>query len=736
MGHMKKNMNKMLTAALLSAVCGTAHAQEFFANGWNNTGSGDWSTGSNWLLVSGTQDIPSSEFSEFAVINNGGTANVASAISNAPLALFIGEVAGQSGTLNISSGSLSIIADNILTAEFTAAAESRPAVAGTAGQIGRLIVGLGGTGNLNVSGGTLNVANGLTVSGAQGGTGTLMLSGTGIINATAGSSNIGAGGGEAATWTMTGGTFNQVAGDINIADNGGGNATLNMSGGIINAGADLDLAGNGSRAVVNMSGNAQVNTTANTFFGTDNASYLRMNLSDTASLTTGGLNANRGADSIVTFRDQSTLNVTGSLNFASGTIRVEGTQINLSVGTLNLGGRYNPVISSSGTSVIEYTTGATLGGELALEFDGVTPILGDSWTIAHGPSVATGDFNAITGPELGQGMKFEVQQSAGNVDVSVNAALTLKANTVAGTSSIIDYIGGSEITSYVIKSKNGLLDAVSWNSLQDAGASGFEEATPRSEQVSGLNLHESKTFGAGEIHNLGGLIGNLGGALPFGQSLDADEFSLDYFTADGVAHSAILDITALKNTLVLTIDPTTGMAMVQNHSAETIELTSYVVTSTDGSLDVSGWDSLADQGESGWEEAAPTSNQLSELNLEELLVISPGQMIDLSQLMDTSKAQDLGFTFTLNGDESLLDGIVKYANLPSGFDGDLDFDNDVDADDLAIAQNGLGDGYTLADLFNVRNNFGAGSAAVTAIPEPSSLALFGLGAVAMLKRRK
>ena len=84
----------------------------------------------------------------------------------------------------------------------------------------------------------------------------------------------------------------------------------------------------------------------------------------------------------------------------------------------------------------------------------------------------------------------------------------------------------------------------------------------------------------------------------------------------------------------------------------------------------------------------------------------------------------------------MIDGEVVYGILPSFLVGDLDFDNDVNADDLVLVEAGFGDKYSLSDLFNVRNNFGATAASVAAVPEPASLALVGLGAFAMLKRRK
>jgi len=93
-----------------------------------------------------------------------------------------------------------------------------------------------------------------------------------------------------------------------------------------------------------------------------------------------------------------------------------------------------------------------------------------------------------------------------------------------------------------------------------------------------------------------------------------------------------------------------------------------------------------------------------------------------------------------------LDGFSLVAGSPP-LAGDTDLDGDVDLDDLFAVRNNFGasggvtraDGDTdtdgdvdLDDLFTVRNNFGAG---LSAVPEPSVLAVFGTGALALLRRK-
>ena len=74
----------------------------------------------------------------------------------------------------------------------------------------------------------------------------------------------------------------------------------------------------------------------------------------------------------------------------------------------------------------------------------------------------------------------------------------------------------------------------------------------------------------------------------------------------------------------------------------------------------------------------------------------------------------------------------------TGLDGDFDFDDDVDGDDLLILQRGLGVAYDADDFADWRANFGAGGATVAAgaVPEPATLGLTGLaiGAGLLIRR--
>jgi|GEM_PF-5637422 len=81
----------LVMLGLLACVASQAHAQTDTV--WNNAGTGDWATAANWDDDFGTNRLPDGNVNENAVINNGGTAFVASTISPSP------------GSVNLTGGS-------------------------------------------------------------------------------------------------------------------------------------------------------------------------------------------------------------------------------------------------------------------------------------------------------------------------------------------------------------------------------------------------------------------------------------------------------------------------------------------------------------------------------------------------------------------------------------------------------------------------------------------------------
>jgi hypothetical protein len=100
-------------ALLLIAACAQMARAQNIVN-WN-VPSGDWDVSSNW----DTGNVPDTDFDELAIVSNGGTATVSSPVSIQPGQIVLGELAGQSGTLNIANGGSLTVAfteDNLTNA--------------------------------------------------------------------------------------------------------------------------------------------------------------------------------------------------------------------------------------------------------------------------------------------------------------------------------------------------------------------------------------------------------------------------------------------------------------------------------------------------------------------------------------------------------------------------------------------------------------------------------------------
>ena len=203
--------------------------------------------------------------------------------------------------------------------------------------------------------------------------------------------------------------------------------------------------------------------------------------------------------------------------------------------------------------------------------------------------------------------------------------------------------------------------------------------------------------------------------------------------------------------LVLEVDPLTGVGTIRNRSAEVIELDYYELSSPQPALQSATWMSLQSQDRihfpsgsgvgDGWEElGVPTSKFLAEGILQGLSSLEPGAWIDLGVVFDPAASQNLSFTYGLAGD---------YRTSPAQFliagpTADFDRDGEVDSADLVRWQssygldgaadatgNGHSDG---ADFLQWQRQFTRSSAlrtSATAVPEPTSLIL-GILASALL----
>lgn len=131
--------------------------------------------------------------------------------------------------------------------------------------------------------------------------------------------------------------------------------------------------------------------------------------------------------------------------------------------------------------------------------------------------------------------------------------------------------------------------------------------------------------------------------------------------------------------LQVIVDPTTGQTVVRNDSLSPVSFDGYRFVDSSESLSAQNWFSLQDQGyDNGiWLEAgANTTTQLAELTIANETTLAPGELIFLGALVDPQIATNLTFEYFLASTETLLSGVVTFAEndvptLPGDYNGDF-----------------------------------------------------------------
>jgi hypothetical protein len=169
--------------------------------------------------------------------------------------------------------------------------------------------------------------------------------------------------------------------------------------------------------------------------------------------------------------------------------------------------------------------------------------------------------------------------TAGTVSFGGTSAHTAELR--AATHSPIRTTGGSATLNGAFKAALGVgftpTVGTSWNIVDAAGISG---------NFSSVDL-SAFTLGPGQAARLARVAGGVNGQL----------LQLQY-----------------RNVLTLNVDWTTHAVSISSPSGQSIAIDGYSILSGSGGLSVSQWNSLQDQGTSGWAEATPTATALNELN--------------------------------------------------------------------------------------------------------------------------
>ncbi len=194
---------------------------------------------------------------------------------------------------------------------------------------------------------------------------------------------------------------------------------------------------------------------------------------------------------------------------------------------------------------------------------------------------------------------------------------------------------------------------------------------------------------------------------------------------------------------MLTVNPVTGVAVLQNESGVPIAFDSYSIASEGGGL-LTSWNSLADQGSPGatWLEANTSTNRLSEVAELGSTRLNTNEGFNLSNLFNTGLAQDLTFQYLLADTNTVLDGVVVFGDLPTNLlppsefnPADFNQDGTVDAADYTVWRDGNSPDSTQAGYLLWRANYGAvqggatAQAASVAAPEPGAMLLLAAAAL-------
>jgi hypothetical protein len=225
------------------------------------------------------------------------------------------------------------------------------------------------------------------------------------------------------------------------------------------------------------------------------------------------------------------------------------------------------------------------------------------------------------------------------------------------------------------------------------------------------------------------------------------------FIAAIVAGLSTTGVAAQAEPLTLQVDPVSGLTLVKNETGQTIDLTSYRLTSATGALNPAGWNPISNGNELAaqfppdngiedgidWEVALnPTSSELVEWYVTGASPFHAGQQLNLGSAVSPAGMPPIAFTYTL-ADETLATGIVRYESIPlPPLTGDYNNNGVVDAADYVVwrkTNTGGEQGYN-----DWRVNFGrtavsSGTAInSSSIPEPTSTALVMLAIVCSLAR--
>lgn len=114
----------------------------------------------------------------------------------------------------------------------------------------------------------------------------------------------------------------------------------------------------------------------------------------------------------------------------------------------------------------------------------------------------------------------------------------------------------------------------------------------------------------------------------------------------------------------LKVNTTTGAVSMVSESGDPINMVGYTIGSASGRLNEGSWNSLTNQGQTGWQEAGGSATAVSELNPENSLSMST-TAINLGNSLyappaEFGEAPDITFQYGVDGETTPTNGIIEY----------------------------------------------------------------------------
>jgi hypothetical protein len=453
-------------------------------------------------------------------------------------------------------------------------------------------------------------------------------------------------------------------------------------------------------------------------------------------------------------------------------VRTIGPNANILSNTFDqtAGGTYIAEITGPSHSTFKTPNSAIANGDLKIEFNGYTPVVGDSWNLIDAPGFSS-TFANIEVPNLalplGQGLYFKTVADPSSQfgqfgQLALEQRLVLKVNRTTNQMSIVTGQVPVAIDGYSITSTLGGINPTNWQSLDDLNVGQWRESPVNgsANAISELEPSGTRNITTGAPLNLGSVF-KLPTATSIGQELEDIQFQ--YYMPDGsvVQAEVIYEGEKHYNDVVLFVDPVDGDAYIQHQSTVGVAIDGYNIHSDSGSLLTgnANWNSLDDQNSASWTESGATANNLTELRSGGATALALGTSLDLGSPFKTvanGGTQDLVFSYLVDGASQFVEGVVVYKEFElTEADGDYNGDGIVNLADYTVWRDNLGatvpsgtgadgnnDGTVNAGDYAVwKSNFGQSAGAVSAmtspssVPEPSTCASLGVLLVGMLARQ-